>query len=57
MKEVAEIAGRIKRSAVDLEQLKRDCVTAGINPMDALDIEEAATILEHLVARITQEPR
>jgi hypothetical protein len=57
MKEAAEMAERIKKSAVDLEQLKRDCVTAGINPMDALDLEEAATILEHLVARITREPR
>jgi hypothetical protein len=57
MKEPAEMAERIKRSAVDLEQLKRECVTAGISPMDALDIEEAATILEHLVARMTRKPR
>jgi hypothetical protein len=57
MKETVEIVQRLKVSATDLEQLKRDCGAAGISAMDALDIEEAATILEHLVERLTREPR
>jgi hypothetical protein len=57
MKEAAEIVQRLKKSATDLEQLRGDFVAAGISAFDALDIEEAASILEHLAGRLTREPR
>ena len=54
MKNTTKIVHRLKMAATDLERLKQDSVSAGLSPMDALHIEEAALLLEHLVGRLTR---
>jgi len=53
---IPEIIRRLEASAADLLQLKRDSVAAGISPVDVLGIEDAQTVLEHLVGRLTPKP-